>query len=152
MFDSLKGFRSKILPMTDPANRELADILAAKVIPKDSSHSYDATMKGAVTNLLLQGAIPWLASCFEKYSEEQFHQKMAEGFNFIEDWQQNHKARYTAFIFGAKAIKNRFYWNSGAIVEGVVEMLQRKGWSVYRNEQAELMRTVETVRTEIYGQ
>jgi len=131
-------------------DRVIADMLASKVIPEKDrrDHSFDTTMKAAVTGILLQIALPWYRACLEKYSEEEYHYRFAHGFDLIRDWHENHAARYRMFIASLRVMKHRVYFDENIIAEAVAELLRRKGWTVYPAELEALKQSLRQIKQE----
>ena len=129
----------------------ISNYLAGGVDSK--AHPLDRFTHKVVTNLLMRGAIPWLVSCLEKYTEEEFHMRMADPyFDFIDDWWSHHPKRYEAFIRGAKKMRHRFNFDVAAITDRVIFVLgQKAGWTVYPQEVNKLRDTIQRVGEEIYS-
>lgn len=133
--------------------KDIAEDLVDAVDPRPASR-FTKTMRGMVTDILMQIAVPWLMECFEKYSEDDFHQKVLyENFDFINDWQVNHPDRYWDFINRArnKVVKHFIDFHVVRITNKVVGLLQKKGWFIYPQEYDILRDTVRRLRVEIYG-
>ena len=127
-------------------NDKLADTLS-NVIQKDS-HPLDLFVKRVVNNVLSTYVIPWLVECLEKYSEEDFHQKMSDQtWDFITDWQTNHAKRFKAFIWGARRLRYAYDFDSRAITKAVVaQVLEKHGWTVSETETIQIYYTLEKLR------
>ena len=105
-----------------------------------------------VHNGIMQGimnhVISWIMSCFNKYDEKTFHQKMGgvfaykdqitgqtfmiKGFDFISDWNQHHPHRYETILkiirkTGTKLDRIKLY-------SSVIQTIQKHGWSLDANE------------------
>lgn len=130
---------------------DIANYLASAAGTKQ--HPLDRFTNKIVTNLLMRYCIPWLASCLEKYTEEEFHMRMADiYFDFIDDWYSNHPGKYNAFIKGAKKMRHRFTYDPEAITQRVIFILEnRGGWHVYDYEVPKLRDTILRVGEEIYS-
>lgn len=115
-----------------------------------SNHPIDRFVRRFVKNMLTEFALPWLGDCLTKYSEAEFHQKMAEGFDFISDWQLNHKYKYSMFIKGARRMRNKFEFDVNDITSRVVQLLNQAGWQVYDFEYNNLWVTINNVKASIY--
>lgn len=130
---------------------DITNYLAGAVNTKQ--HPLDRFTDKLVTNLLHKLAIPWLVSCLEKYSEEEFHMRMADPyFDFIDDWYSNHPKKYNAFIKGAKKMRHRFTFDVQGITSRVIFVIESKsGWKVYDYEVPKLRDTIMRVGEEIYS-
>ena len=119
---------------------------------KKEGHPLDLFVKRVVGGVLAEFVVPWLVECLQKYSEEDFHQKMRDNtWDFINDWQQNHHKKFKAFIFGAKRLKYAYDFDSKAITKQVVTILEKNGWTIEENETVRLYWTAEEIRQMIEG-
>jgi hypothetical protein len=135
------------------SNRDIAEDLVSTVDTKPASR-FTKTMRKVVTDILMDIAVPWLMECFEKYSEQDFHQKVLyEQFDFINDWQVNHPHRYWEFINKARnrVVKQFVDFHVIRITNKIVTLLQKRGWYIYPQEYDVLKDTVRRLRVEIYG-
>src|SRR5437899_549772 len=130
-------------------DERLADYLSSGT--QVGTHALDKFTQNIVTNLLMHYCIPWLTHCVTRYSEQDFHRKMADPtWDFIMDWQINHADRYPKFIAGARKLRHRFVFNTDVITERVVGSIKMKaGWQIYPYEYMILRDTIERVRNEI---
>lgn len=131
-------------------DEHLASYLSSAVQP--GQHALDKFTQKVVTNLLMYYCIPWLASCLTRYSEADFHAKMADPtWDFITDWQVNHGERFDKFIKGARRLRHRFVFDVDAITERVAGSIQMKaGWRIFPFEYLILHDTISRVRNQIY--
>lgn len=127
-------------------DKDLAKYLGEAV--KKDSHPLDLFVRKVVNNILLEFCIPWLTECLEKYTEQDFHDRMNDTlFDFVDDWKTNHAKWFRAFIFGARRLRHAYDWDSKAITERVVAVLtQRQGWTISENEYVRLFHTMEQLR------
>lgn len=135
------------------SNRDIADDLVDAIDTKPASR-FTKHMRGVVTDILMDMAVPWLLRCFQKYSEEDFHQKVLyEGFDFINDWKTNHADWYWDFVNRArnKVVKRFIEFDVDRIAAKVISLLHKKGWYIYPGEENIIMDTVRRLRLEIYG-
>lgn len=116
-----------------------------------SNHPIDRFVRRFVKNMLTEFALPWLGDCLTKYSEAEFHQKMAEGFDFIGDWRLNHGRKFSAFMMGAKRMKNKFDFDVDEITNKIIVLLNQAGWTVYQGEYVKLYNTISAVKDMIYS-
>jgi hypothetical protein len=95
--------------------------------------------------------VPWINSCFEKYSEKDFHIQMETGFDFIQDWQRNHPERFGRFIKTARAFRNRFVYDQQAIFNEVMAIFDRRGFRITHTEKVRLMDVILRLKTMIHS-
>lgn len=129
-----------------PSEDEIGDILTNK-----QNSSFNASV-GRILNEFLKIVIAgWVKSCFEKYSEEFFHQKMREQFNFIDDWKTNHPEKYNSFVKKARKLKYFFRIDENDIMNRVETLLIKNNWKLYPEEKEMIMSQIIQFKKEIYG-
>jgi hypothetical protein len=115
-------------------------------IQKDG-HALDMFVRKVVSSMLSEFCIPWLVSCLEKYSEDDFHKRMNDQmFDFINDWQTNHHKKFKAFMIGARRMRHAYDFNSEIITARVVVVLTEHGWTIYENEYIRLYHTMQQLK------
>lgn len=134
------------------------------VKPQNNEHSFRA-MQGKIISGLAGFLTNWLASCFTKYEEAEFHRKMATsykikdtqgrifeipGFNFIQDWKDNHGTRWKTFIFNARLHKNHLNLDEKGIMSVVDNIVRQKGWKLTENERKGIYYTANRLKNIIY--
>lgn len=135
-------------------DKEIADSLANAVkndcLPK--RNRFHSMMASTVTSIMQDLVAPWINQCFEKYTEEEFHDKMyRDKFDFIADWQQNHPTAYKEFL-RASRIANKMHMlnlDHYAIFNVVMEMFNKRGWFVTDYERIKLLETILKIIAEI---
>ena len=129
---------------------DLSEYMASGVESK--IHPLDKFVKRFVKSVINSFVVPWLASCLQKYSESDFHARMADpNFDFINDWETNHPDKYPNFIRKAQKLKHNIDFNEEEVTNRVVGILNAQGWMVYGHERDKLYSTVCRVKGEIYG-
>lgn len=96
----------------------------------------------SIMSNILNMVVSWVMSCFDKYSEKEFHQKMSgsflyngyyyRGFDFINDWQVNHNQKFKSIITiirktGVKLDKQQLF-------NSIIATIQKQGWNVTKEE------------------
>ena len=140
------------------------DMMKVLVKHHNNEHSFRA-MQGKIISGLAGFLTNWLASCFTKYGEEEFHRKMATsykikdsqgrvfeipGFNFIQDWKDNHGGRWKTFIFNARLHKNHLNLDEQGIMSVVDNIVKQKGWVLTENERKGIYYTANRLKNIIY--
>ncbi len=145
--------------MTDKENiRKILD----ELYPNDSGslrqrYSF-ARMHNHIMMQMLSMVIGWIVSCFNKYSEEEFHQKMngffiyrnttVNGFDFIADWEKFHKRKYEAII---KAVRySKVVLDKKTVQQGIRRALSEHGWTIKQHEYHSFDILVERLYNKIY--
>jgi len=112
-----------------------------------NGHPLDLFVKRVVGGVLSEFVVPWLVECLQKYDETEFHTKMYDStWDFVNDWQSNHPKKFKAFIFGARRLRYAYDFNSKAITEQVVNILENNGWKIDDTESIQLYYTAESIR------
>jgi|SRR5690349_11225263 len=147
----------------DPKTLE-KDMMKVLLKPQANEHSFRA-MQGKIISGLAGFLTSWLASCFTKYGEEEFHRKMATtykikdaqgrifeipGFNFIQDWKDNHGTRWKTFIFNARLHKNHLNLDEKGIMGVVDSIVKEKGWKLSENERKGIYYTANRIKNIVY--
>lgn len=115
-------------------------------IRKDG-HPLDLFVKRVVNSMLTEFCIPWLVSCLQKYSEDDFHKRMLDpDFDFISDWKANHAKKFKAFVLGARRLRYAYDFNSQAITMKVIAILEDNNWKVNETETIQLFYTMESLK------
>lgn len=95
----------------------------------------------------------WLEECFEKYSEEYYHEQMGRGFKFISDWKINHADKYAKFINMTRKplIRSIIKIDENDILRRVEMILNKKGWVMYDSEKQLILADIRELKKDIYG-
>lgn len=104
---------------------------------------------------------------FDKYSEDEFHQKMNNryaikdgkthqnvmltGFDFIGDFKKFHAMEFRTFIFMFSRHKAVFNFNEERIMTTLVTLFQTKGWDVSPIEMQGIRTTVRRLHNILYN-
>jgi len=121
--------------------------LKKTVTPKGD---FDRPVAYIIGKLIDDFIIPWIRSRFEKYTEEQFHERMVKGFDFLEDLKDNHYEKYKICVLSIRPIRNRIIIHKDAIYHAILEIFEEYGWTVTVREQETLMRDVTELVHELY--
>lgn len=145
-------------------SKQLEKDMMKVLVKHHNEHSFRA-MQGKIISGLAGFLTNWLASCFTRYSEEEFHKKMATsykikdtqgrvfeipGFNFIEDWKVNHGTRWKTFIFNARLHKNHLNLDEQGIMSVVDNIVRQKKWTLTENERKGIYYTANRLKNIIY--
>ena len=114
---------------------------------KKDGHPLDLFVKRVVNSMLTEFCIPWLVSCLQKYSEDDFHKRMLDpDFDFVNDWKTNHAKKFKAFILGARRLRYAYDFNSQAITMKVIAILENNDWKIDETETIQLFYTMESLK------
>jgi hypothetical protein len=121
-------------------------------------YSFKNSMKQTITRMFYNLVIPHLLKCIEKYGEEGFHKIMYTssyihnnieytGFDFITDWQKNHRKKWIMASALAKANREVIDLNRDLWVQKIIGFLEIKGWKIYPSEVQCITHTIESLKT-----
>ena len=116
-----------------------------------SKSRFDSVVNEVVTELLAQLIEPWLESCLVKYTETDFHKRMLEGFDFIQDWKSNHHAKYAAILRALRSVRHRIILDESKIYDVIIAQLSKNGWKITDWEKTRFMENIRTLIQEIYS-
>ena len=128
----------------------LADQLKEAVKPR--RNRFAEMLSSTISSVLEEVVAPWINECFSKYTEWEFHDKMANGtFDFIADWEANHPEKYSKFLRYSRPLAKRGLLNldHDLIFEQVMRIFLKRGWHVNEYERAKLMETILRIIEEI---
>jgi hypothetical protein len=127
---------------------DLTKELEKAVKPKTK---FDSVIASIVTPMLLEIFKPWMEHCFSTYDEKYFHMKMVTGFDFIQDWKQNHRIRYKSIIGAIRPIRNKVNIDKEILLQVILEKLKERGWTVEDWEITRFRSNIDTFYREIYS-
>jgi len=129
--EATKKTKEKLVDFVKPFKEEVAELLTE--IVEDEVFPY-------FKNYLLR-----------KYEEEDFHRKVDEDFDLIQDLYDNHYAEYMKQLSRARKVRRFINWNNERLCTAVVDALQKEGFTIREKDVDWLMRNIEALRREIYG-
>jgi len=124
------------------------ETLSTAVKPKSK---FDSSISHVVTPLLLEIMVPWIEYCFNKYEEKYFHVKMTAGFDFIQDWKDNHPQRYKMILGAVRPVRNRIVLDEDKLLQVVLTELNKKGWTVTEWEKERFRQNIAVLIKAIYS-
>lgn len=130
---------------------DIDDFISQSVAGYRMKSGFDAGIKRTITNLMLRMVAPNLARCFGRYTEQYFHQRLASGFDFIDDWKANHASDYNKFMWVARRLRHRYDFDENQIYLAVTGLLQKKGWILYDAEKVVIWNDILNVKNDIYS-
>jgi hypothetical protein len=148
---------------------EIANIFAAGVTTQQgdiTDFGYEAgqasNIQPVLNYILRQFMVPWLLKVLKKWSEPEFHQAMrgtyinshgmsSTGRDFIEDFRLNHNKAFSSFVKLARKHRSSFRVDLNEQVNGLIMVLNRKGWTIYDHEKTCLYETIRKIMVMIYS-
>ena len=97
--------------------------------------------------------VPYFTDVITRHSQEEFHQKIAEGFDLVEDMRDNHPRLFNGFMKITKKFKNRLVFNEMVMLEMIVDIVQSEpyNWIITPEEQGKLFAMISRLKMEIYS-
>lgn len=96
--------------------------------------------------------VPYFTDVITRHSEPEFHTKLAEGFDLVEDMRINHPNLFNAFIRVTRKFNKRLIFNEGVLVDMIIDIVQSFPyfWKITPDERAKLFHMVQKLKMEIY--
>lgn len=97
--------------------------------------------------------VPYFTDVITRHSEEEFHQKIYEGFDLVLDMQINHPNVYNGFVGVARKLRKRLHFNENVLVEMIVDIVESYPyfWRIRPDEKTKLHNMVIRLKNEIYS-
>lgn len=109
--------------------REEDDMLKEELFSAVESKSrYDAAVNAFYLQVV-NNIVGWLEKCFSKYPPYEFHMRMSQGFDFVQDMQVNHARELRVIVGMAKRFSKRIRTDKDRVYNVVIKMLERKGYA-----------------------
>ena len=115
------------------------------------NNRFTRTIRKVITNWMIAAVVPWLSYCLQKYSEQDFHMRMADPhFDFLLDWKTFHIQRYNTMLKIARKWRGIYELDINEVLDLIVKILNKEsGWTVYPWEKIKLYETINRVKQEI---
>ena len=125
--------------------------LVGKMLGVAKSNSrFDRVVSTITTSFVMKVIVPLVEAMFSKYSEEYFHQRMTEGFDFMDDWEQNHTREYHIFIKSFRKMRNKINVNATTMYNIIIEITMKKGWKLTDYEKMHIAVSINNLMEFIY--
>lgn len=121
------------------------------IITGNNNFSFQASITRIITEFMMSAVVPWFRSCLQKYTQEQFHEYMKNGFSFIADWKTNHPEKYQTFIGRAKRVKYFIKIDEHDILRRIEVIMAKEGWMLHESESQMILEDIRRLKQDIYG-
>jgi hypothetical protein len=113
----------------------------------------DRILNVIVKEVMEHKVVPYFSDVITRHSEKEFHEKIAQGFDLVEDMRNNHPDIFWAFMKVARRFKNRLVFNEGVMSDMVIDIVQSPpyNWFITADEHAKLFGMVSRLKMEIYS-
>ena len=135
---------------SDPhVQKRISDKLANLFTP---TSRLDKFMYSIIKEILDVSVVPYFTDVITRHNEPEFHQKLAEGFDLVEDMRINHPDVFNRFVNIAKKFKKRLIFNEGVMVDMIIDIVESYPyyWNITIDERAKLFDMVLKLKMEIY--
>lgn len=97
--------------------------------------------------------VPYFTDVITRHTEEEFHQKIEEGFDLVEDMRINHSRLFNGFMRVTKKFKNRLVFNENVMLDMIVDIVESEPyfWHITIDEKAKLFAMISRLKMEIYS-
>lgn len=129
-------------------DKELVDKMIGVAKPNSR---FDAIVNKTTTYFVLKIIVPLIENLFNKYSEEYFHKKMTDGFDFIQDMEQNHTREYHIFIKSFRKLRKKLNVNASTMYNIIIEITVKKGWKLTDYEKMQVAVSINNLMEFIYS-
>ena len=96
--------------------------------------------------------VPYFTDVITRHNEEEFHQKIKDGFDLVEDMRTNHYEIYHGFVNIARKFKKRLVFNENVLLDMIIDIVESYPyyWNITPDERAKLYNMVLKLKMEIY--
>ena len=103
----------------------------------ESSSRYDAAVNAFYLQVV-NNMVSWLEKCFTKYPPHEFHYRMSNGFDFVQDMKMNHPQQLRVIVGMAKRFSKRIKTDKDRVYTVIIKMLERKGYNPTQYERQKI--------------
>ncbi len=97
--------------------------------------------------------VPYFTDVITRHTQEEFHQKIAEGFDLVEDMRINHPNLFNKFLNVTRKFKKRLIFNENIMLDIIIDIVQDFPyyWTITPDERAKLFDMIYRLKMEIYS-
>jgi hypothetical protein len=97
--------------------------------------------------------VPYFTDVITRHTEEEFHRKLKEGFDLVEDMRINHPQLYNGFLRVTRKFRKRLIFQEMVLVDMIIDIVQSFPyyWHITVDEKAKLFDMVLRLKMEIYS-
>jgi len=119
-----------------------------------STNRFNQGVSYMVNKIVMTGLGPWLSSVFTKYPPIVFHQKMAQGFDFVIDLRTNHYMEFQRYVNAARGMVRRgvLQLNAQSLYNNVTGMMAKRGYVLTPLEAQVIFKDITEIVQMIYTQ
>lgn len=112
----------------------------------------DKFINSIIKEVMEMRIVPYFTDVITRHTETEFHQKIAEGFDLVEDMRINHPQIFDGFVRVARKFKKRLVFNENVLLNMIVDIVESEpySWNISADERAKLYNMVLKLKMEIY--
>ena len=112
----------------------------------------DKFINSIIKEVMERRIVPYFTDVITRHSQEEFHQKLEEGFDLVEDMRINHPEIFTGFVNVARKFKKRLVFNENVLLEMIIDIVESYPyfWNITIDERSKLYNMVLRLKMEIY--
>ena len=97
--------------------------------------------------------VPYFTDVITRHTEGEFHYKIANGFDLVQDMYDNHPNIYHGFVGVARKLRKRLDFNESVLVDMIIDIVQGYPyfWQITSDEKIKLYNMVIRLKDEIYS-
>lgn len=136
------------------SSKQTRDRISAKLTDLFKPKSrMDRMITCVIKEIMDYKVVPYFADVITRYTEQEFHQKLAEGFDIIDDMRINHPQIYNGFIKVTRKLRNRLNFQKEVLFTMIIEIVESEpyNWHITDSERIKLYAMVVKLNNEIYS-
>lgn len=116
------------------------------------SSRLDKLIHSIIQEFMQAYIVPYFLDVITRHSEDEFHQKIANGFDIIDDMRINHPHLYYGFIRVTRKFKKRLAFNEAVLLDMIVTIVEGYPffWHIGIDERSKLYDMIMKMKMEIY--
>lgn len=113
----------------------------------------DRLLYGVIRELMEHYVVPYFTDVITRHTEVEFHQKIEEGFDLVEDMRINHPNIFNPFMKITKKFKKRLIFNEIVMLDMIIDIVQSYPyyWNITPDERSKLYNMILNLKMEIYS-
>lgn len=113
----------------------------------------DKVITAIIRELMDYKVVPYFVDVISRYTEAEFHDKLANGFDIVDDLRDNHPDIYGGFIKVTRKLRNRLNFDHRVLFDMIISIVESPpyNWKITNTEHVQLYNMVIKLNDEIYS-
>lgn len=113
----------------------------------------DKLLLSVIKEFMDKYVVPYFTDVITRYTQDEFHQRIAEGFDIVEDMRNNHPHLFWGFIKVTRKFRNRLVFNENVLFDTIMDIVEGYPyyWAIRSDERAKIFDMVHRLKMEIYS-